>query len=101
MCHGNQQFTFNNCVTKLIFLLKLKDHENFYIMTVEFMEKIIAQNKVIYKTLLKQGKKQEEIANVLLKIHKEDSLDPTFFEVNVKLQIVSILFLGINQIFFF
>lgn len=56
-------------------------------MPVEHTEKLFAQIKVIYKTLLKLVKKQDEMANVLFKIHKEDVLSPAFFEVNIKLQI--------------
>ena len=68
-------------------MLNLANGKDYYLVPAEFLEKINGQNKVIYKNQLKQEKKLDEIKNVLLKIHKEDNLSPTFFEVNVKFHI--------------
>ena len=50
----------------------------------EFLERLNNQNKAIWKNQIKQGKKLDEIDKVLKKIHHEDTLTPTFFEVSIK-----------------
>jgi len=84
----------------IIFLLKLEDGRNHYLVPIEFLEKISRQNKVLYKNQLKQEKKLDELKQVLLKIQKEDNLSPAFFEVNVRFLICSVYKLGNNWISF-
>ena len=45
-----------------------------------FLEKLNNQNKVLWKNQLKQEKRLEDIKQILLKIHREES---AFFKVNV------------------
>uniref|UniRef100_U9UR56 Transmembrane protein n=1 Tax=Rhizophagus irregularis (strain DAOM 181602 / DAOM 197198 / MUCL 43194) TaxID=747089 RepID=U9UR56_RHIID len=54
-----------------------------YLVPMEFLEKINAQNKVLYKNQLRQEKKLDEIKNVLLKIHKEDNLTQNFLQKGI------------------
>lgn len=49
----------------------------------KFLEKLNNQNKVLWKNQLKQEKRLEDIKQILLKIHREESLSPAFFKVNV------------------
>lgn len=71
-------------------MLKLSDRgRDNYLVPMEFLEKINAQNKVLYKNQLRQEKKLDEIKNVLLKIHKEDNLTQTFLQVNINLYFVN------------
>ena len=51
---------------------------------IEFLERLNSQNKAIWKNQIKQEKKLDEIDKVLKKIHREDTLAPTFFEVSIK-----------------
>ena len=51
---------------------------------IEFLERLNNQNKAIWKNQIKQEKKLDEIDKVLKKIHYEDTLAPTFFEVSIK-----------------
>jgi len=50
---------------------------------VEILERLLNQNKVLWKYQIKQDKKLDEINKVLGKIHREDALTLSFFEVNV------------------
>jgi hypothetical protein len=53
---------------------------------VEILERLLNQNKVLWKYQIKQDKKLDEINRVLGKIHREDALTPSFFEVNIIFQ---------------
>ena len=57
------------------------DNTDYYVIPVEFLEKLNNQNKVIWKNQLKQEKKLDEINQVFKKMHREDTLAPAFFEV--------------------
>ena len=59
------------------------DNNDCYVIPVEFLEKLNNQNKVIWKNQLKQEKKLDEISQILRKMHREDTLVPAFFEVNI------------------
>lgn len=54
---------------------------DYYMIPAEFLEKLTAQNKVIWKNQIKQDKKLDEISQILKKMHREDALTPAFFEV--------------------
>lgn len=72
-------------------MLKLSDRrQDNYLVPMEFLEKINAQNKVLYKNQLRQEKKLDEIKNVLLKIHKEDNLTQNFLQVNINLYFIMV-----------
>ncbi|GBC28627.2 uncharacterized protein OCT59_000983 [Rhizophagus irregularis] len=59
------------------------EKEEYYIIPMKFLEKLNNQNKVLWKNQLKQEKRLEDIKQILLKIHREESLSPAFFKVNV------------------
>ena len=56
---------------------------NYYLIPIEFLEKLNAQNKAIWKNQLKQDKKLDEIMKIISKIQREDSLSSEFFEVSI------------------
>ena len=70
-------------ILTLYILHKLEDSTDYYLVPVEFLERLNNQNKVIWKNQLKQDKKLDEISKVLKKVYREDTLSPAFFEVNI------------------
>ncbi|GET57108.1 hypothetical protein GLOIN_2v1790251 [Rhizophagus irregularis DAOM 181602=DAOM 197198] len=59
------------------------EKEEYYIIPIKFLEKLNNQNKVLWKNQLKQEKRLEDIKQILLKIHCEESLSPTFFKKGI------------------
>ncbi|CAG8481422.1 9488_t:CDS:2 [Funneliformis caledonium] len=54
------------------------NHNEHYIVSVKFLEKLNGQNKVIWKNQLKQDKKLDEIMKILSKLQCEDGLSSAF-----------------------
>ncbi|GET57110.1 hypothetical protein GLOIN_2v1790251 [Rhizophagus irregularis DAOM 181602=DAOM 197198] len=62
---------------------KAKKTTGAYFQNLNFLEKLNNQNKVLWKNQLKQEKRLEDIKQILLKIHCEESLSPTFFKKGI------------------
>jgi hypothetical protein len=73
---------------------------NYYLIPIEFLEKLNAQNKAIWKNQLKQDKKLDEIMKIISKIQREDSLLSEFFEVSIIFVLKKVFFLIKKFIFF-
>jgi hypothetical protein len=64
-------------------LHKLENNTDYYVVPVEFLEKLNSQNKVIWKNQIKQEKKLDEINQTLKKMRRENALAPTFFKISI------------------
>jgi hypothetical protein len=69
-------------------LHKLEDNTNYYVVLMEFLEKLNSQNRIIWKNQIKQEKKLDKINQILRKMCYENALAPAFFEVSENLWIL-------------
>ena len=75
---------FNMNIIILFFLKKLGDRDDYCLVPVEFLKKLNGQNKAIWKKLIKQDKKLDDIKKDVSKLQRENSLSPAFFDVSIK-----------------
>ena len=66
------------------FKKKLGDRDDYYLVPVELLKKLSGQNKAIWKKLIKQDKKLDNIKKDVSKLQRENSLSPAFFDVSIE-----------------